>query len=109
MMDPTLLSRRQLLKSAGAGFGYFALAGMLGARAAANEESRPLAPKLPHFVPRAKRIIFLFMSGSMSQMDTWEYKPRVQKDDGKEGPGGGTITASKFKFSQHGQTGTWVS
>src|SRR5436190_17573443 len=49
------------------------------------------------------------MSGSMSQMDTWEYKPRLQKDDGKEGPGGGTLTASKFKFRQHGQTGTWVS
>jgi hypothetical protein len=109
MIDPTRPSRRQMLKSAGAGFGYLALAGILGENAMAKGESRPLAPKLPHFVPRAKRIIFLFMSGSMSQMDTWEYKPRVQKDDGKEGPGGGTITASKFKFSQHGQTGTWVS
>jgi len=109
MIDPKVMSRRQLLKSAGGGFGYLALAGMLGGNAAANEESGPLAPKLPHFVPRAKRIIFLFMSGSMSQMDTWEYKARVQKDDGKEGPGGGTLTASKFKFSQHGQTGTWVS
>jgi hypothetical protein len=98
-----------MLKSASAGFGYLALAGMLGEKALAKGETRPLAPKLPHFVPRAKRIIFLFMSGSMSQMDTWEYKPRVQKDDGKEGPGGGTVTASKFKFSQHGQTGTWVS
>jgi hypothetical protein len=76
---------------------------------AAAEEPRPLAPKFPHFVPRAKRIIFLFMSGSMSQMDTWEYKPRLQKDDGKEGPGGGTLTASKFRFSRHGETGTWVS
>src|SRR5262249_25925369 len=108
MIDPRMPSRRDLLKSAGAGFGYLALAGMLGGSAAAGEE-KPLAPKLPHFVPRAKRIIFLFMSGSMSQMDTWEYKSRVQKDDGKEGPGGGTLTASKFKFSQHGQTGTWVS
>jgi hypothetical protein len=109
MIDPTRPSRRQMLKSASAGFGYLALAGMLGENALAKGESRPLAPKLPHFFPRAKRIIFLFMSGSMSQMDTWEYKPRVQKDDGKEGPGGGTVTASKFKFSQHGQTGTWVS
>ncbi len=104
------LSRRQVLKSAGAGFGYLALAGLLGRPASATaEQSRPLAPKLPHFVPKAKRVIFLFMSGSMSQLDTWEYKPRLQKDDGKEGPGGGTITASKFKFRQHGETGTWVS
>ncbi len=110
MIDPGLPSRRQLLKSAGAGFGYLALAGMLGSRGAvAGEESRPLAPKRPHFIPRAKRIIFLFMSGSMSQLDTWEYKARLQKDDGKEGPGGGTLTASKFKFRQHGETGTWVS
>jgi len=103
-------SRRQVLKSSGTGFGYVALAGMLGLRNVASaEETRPLAPKLPHFTPRAKRIIFLFMSGSMSQLDTWEYKPRLQKDDGKEGPGGGTLTASKFKFQQHGETGTWVS
>ena len=45
----------------------------------------------------------------MSQMDTWDYKPRVQEDDGKVGPGGGIVTASKFKFAQHGETGTWVS
>ena len=43
--------------------------------------------------------------GPMSQMDTFEYKPQLQKDDGKAGPGGGTLTASKFKFRQHGQTG----
>jgi hypothetical protein len=109
MIDSSRPSRRDLLKSAGSGFGYLALAGMLGGSAAAAGEEKPLAPKLPHFVPRAKRIIFLFMSGSMSQLDTWEYKPRLQKEDGKEGPGGGTLTASKFKFSQHGETGTWVS
>jgi hypothetical protein len=104
------LSRRQLLKSAGAGFGYVALAGMLGqGRVAGAEDERPLAPKAPHVTPRAKRIIFLFMSGSMSQLDTWEYKPRLRKDDGKEGPGGGTLTASKFKFQKCGESGTWVS
>ena len=66
-------------------------------------------PKPPHFPAKAKRIIFLFMQGATSQMDTWEYKPQLQKDDGKVGPGGGTLTGSKFKFAQHGQTGTWVS
>src|SRR5262245_17323878 len=93
MLNPsaTDLSRRQLLKSASAGFGYLALAGMLGqsaVRAAVPSKVDPLASKLPHFQAKAKRIIFLFMSGSMSQMDTFEYKPQLQKDHGKEGPGG---------------------
>lgn len=109
-------SRRQALKTASAGFGYLALAGLLGQSAeAAGPLTRlpsaldPLAPRPAHFPARAKRIIFLFMQGSMSQMDTWEYKPKLQQDDQKVAPGGGTLTASKFKFSQHGQTGTWVS
>ena len=58
---------------------------------------------------KAKRIIFLFMEGATSQVDTWEYKPKLQADHGKVGPGGGTLTGSKFRFAQHGQTGTWVS
>jgi hypothetical protein len=107
-------SRRQVLKTTGAGFGYLALAGLLGqaqtprARAADVAPS-PLAPKAPHFKAKAKRIIFVFMEGAISQMDTWEYKPKLQAEDGKTGPGGGTLVASKFKFAQHGQTGTWVS
>ncbi|MBL9164333.1 MAG: DUF1501 domain-containing protein [Planctomycetaceae bacterium] len=109
------LSRRQLLRGASAGFGYLALAGMLGRHAPAAfaapvaETKGPLAPKGSHFPVRAKRIIFLFLQGSISQMDTWEYKPELQRNDGKVAPGGGTLTASKFKFAQHGETGTWVS
>ena len=113
------LSRRQTLKTASAGFGYLALAGMLGqnnrrasAAPASNDKPAapgPLLPKPTHFPVKAKRIIFLFMEGAASQMDTWEYKPQLQADGGKVGPGGGTLTASKFKFQQHGQTGTWVS
>ncbi len=108
---PTLFSRRQALQSASAGFGFMALAGMLGqqAKASTPEKAGPLAPKQPHFPAKAKRIIFLFMQGATSQMDTWEYKPELQKNDGKVGPGGGTLTASKFKWGQHGNTGTWVS
>ncbi|WP_165218918.1 DUF1501 domain-containing protein [Aquisphaera insulae] len=116
----SLLTRRQALRSAGAGFGSLALAGLLdqaapAARAAgtpgkpATPADRPLAPRPPHFPAKAKRIIFLFMQGAISQMDTWEYKPRLQQSDGKVGPGGGTLTASKFRFRQHGETGTWVS
>jgi hypothetical protein len=69
----------------------------------------PLAAKPPHFSTRAKRVIFVFMEGAMSQMDTWEYKPRLQASDGQPGPGGGRLVASRFRFAQHGQTGTWVS
>src|SRR5438876_5984675 len=113
MLNP-LFSRRQVLKSAGAGFGYLALAGMLGQQAARaggqpSRQSGPLPPRQPHFRARAKRIIFLFMEGAMSQMDTWEYKPVLQASDSRVGPGGGTLTASRFRFAQHGQTGAWVS
>jgi hypothetical protein len=104
---PSLMTRRQALKSAGAGFGYVALAGMLGQSAPAAD--KPLLPKLPHFPARAKRIIFVFMEGAMSQVDTLEYKPQLQKEGGKSGPGGGTLTASKFQFKPYGQTGTWFS
>ncbi|MDR3638537.1 MAG: DUF1501 domain-containing protein [Isosphaeraceae bacterium] len=111
------LSRRQVLKSAGTGFGYVALTGLFGQNAVRAHEATggrpgdpgPLAPRTPHFPVKAKRIIFLFMSGAMASMDTFDYKPQLQKDDGKVGPGGGVLTASKFKFQQHGQTGTWVS
>ncbi|MCI0457676.1 MAG: DUF1501 domain-containing protein [Gemmataceae bacterium] len=105
------ISRRQVLKSASAGFGYLALAGLLGESAASDRRAvpGPLAPRAPHLRARARRIIFLFMEGAMSQLDTFEYKPQLQQNDEQEGPGGGTLTASKFRFRQHGQTGTWVS
>jgi hypothetical protein len=111
-------SRRQLLRSAGAGFGYLALAGLLGrVRRAAAASATPtgpvpasqLAAKTPHFAAKAKRVIFLFMQGAVSQMDTWEYKPTLQASDGKTATGGGRLTASKFKFAQYGETGTWMS
>ncbi len=112
---PFEFSRRHALKSASAGFGYLALAGMLGqavpraAVGAGGAANQPLAPRATHFPARAKRIIFLFMQGATSQMDTWEYKPQLQKDDGKVSPGGGTLVGSKFQFAQHGESGAWVS
>ncbi|WP_437193220.1 DUF1501 domain-containing protein [Planctomicrobium sp. SH527] len=108
----SVVTRRDALKSAGAGFGYLALAGLLAATKkaqAAETPAGPLSLKKPHFTPKVKRVIFLFQQGCISQMDTWEYKPELQANDGKTGPGGGRLTASKFKFSQHGETGTWVS
>jgi hypothetical protein len=105
------VSRRQALRSAGAGFGYLALQGLLAeqARAAEKPAPKPLAAKQPHFKAKAKRLIFVHMNGAMSHHDTFDYKPQLVKDDGKPGPGGGTLTASKFKFRQYGQTGSWFS
>lgn len=100
------MTRRQALKTTAAGFGYLALAGMLGAQ---QRRLNPLAPRQPHFPVKAKRIIFCFMEGAMSQMDTFEYKPQLQRDDQRVAPGGAVLTASKFRFTRHGQTGTWVS
>lgn len=104
------ISRRSLLKSAGGGFGYLALAGLLGQQTArALSAEKPLAPHAPHFPAKAKRIIFVFMEGAMSGVDTFEYKPELQANDGKGGPGGGKLTASKFAWKQYGQTGSWFS
>jgi hypothetical protein len=109
--NPHPVSRRSLLKSAGAGFGYLALAGLLGqqtARAIVSAD-KPLAPRTPHFPAKAKRIIFVFMEGAMSGVDTFEYKPELQANDGKGGPGGGKLTASKFAWKQYGESGSWFS
>ncbi len=114
---PAPVTRRHLLKSAGSGFGYMALAGLLGlqqrpahaANVPANAAETPLAPKPQQLPAKAKRVIFLFMEGAMSHVDTFDYKPKLQENDGKPGPGGGKLVASKFKFQQYGQTGRWVS
>jgi hypothetical protein len=117
-MTWNLLSRREILKSAACGFGYLALADLARASQAA---SNPLAPKATHHPAKAKRIIFLFMRGGPSHMDTFDYKPRLQRDDGKPlpfelpklqrmaGRGLGKLMGSPFKFRQHGQSGQWIS
>jgi len=111
---PLITSRRSLLKAAGAGFGHLALTGLLGSlasqvSAAEPKGVNPLAPKTPPLPAKAKRIIFLFMEGAISTVDTFEYKAELQKRNGQSGPGGGTITASKFNFKQYGNSGTWFS
>jgi hypothetical protein len=114
-------TRRHALKSMACGFGYLALAGMTGrnARAAHN----PLAARMPHFAPLAKWVIFLFMQGGPSHLDTYDYKPRLEQEDGRKLPfddartiantgNRGTdqrVMKSPWKFRQHGQTGRWVS
>lgn len=105
------ISRRETIRRTGASLGLVALASMLGERnmAQAAPAAGPLSPKQPHHPAKAKRIIFVFLQGAMSQHDTFEYKPRLIQDDGKPGPNGGKLVASKFKFSQHGDTGSWFS
>jgi hypothetical protein len=107
-------TRRNLLCAAGAGFGRLALAGLLGsthrnAFAANPSATNPLAPRQPELPAKAKRIIFLFMEGAMSSLDTFEYKAELEKRHGQPGPGGGTLTASRFKFKQYGNSGAWFS
>jgi hypothetical protein len=112
--NPFVTSRRNILRAAGAGFGHLALAGLLGSiaqKASAQELNaiNPLAPKRPPLPAKAKRIIFLFMEGAMSSLDTFEYKPEMIRQNGKSGPGGGTVTASRFKFKQYGSSGSYFS
>src|SRR6187200_3378657 len=74
-------SRREWLTQTGCGFGMLALADLM---ARADAPGNPLAVKKPHFAPKAKRVIFLFMQGGVSQVDSFDYKPRLAKDDGKK-------------------------
>jgi hypothetical protein len=110
-VTPQMMTRRDLLKTVSAGFGWLAFSG-LAAEAAAAESRSPLAPKAPHFPARAKRVIFLCMQGGPAHMDTFDYKPKLSADSGKPGVskgGGAKLFGSPFKFSQHGQSGLWIS
>ncbi len=126
---PQFASRRAFLKRAGNGFGLLALAGLLdqqGLLAAQpgadtpGSPRNPLAPKPPHFPVKAKSVIWLFMNGGPSHVDTWDYKPELAKRDGQELKGFdpttgffadqvGGLMKSPFKFARHGQSGAWVS
>ena len=79
-----VFNRRDMLRMSSAGFGMLAMAGIADgeARASAN----PLAERVPHFPSRAKRVIFLFMHGGPSQVDTFDYKPLLKRDSGKPLP-----------------------
>ena len=102
-MNPTGLqiNRRHALQSAACGFGWLALRGM----AAEN----PLAPRVTHFVPRAKRVIFLFMRGGPSQVDSFDYKPALTRRHGEDLGGGRKYWQSPWEFKPHGQCGLPVS
>jgi hypothetical protein len=112
-------SRRQLFRRAGAGFGLLALNELL-ARTGFAATKNALAPKTPHFPAKAKSVIWLFMSGGPSHVDTWDYKPELQKRDGQPLPdfdpktgffpdAVGPLMKSPFEWARHGQSGTWAS
>ncbi|MGE0375519.1 MAG: DUF1501 domain-containing protein [Planctomycetaceae bacterium] len=104
-----------MLRVSGAGFGSVALAALSNADA---QDAAPLSPRATHFAPKAKRVIFLFMHGGPSHMDTFDYKPQLSKDHGQPLPFDkprvfsaqtGNLLGSPWKFQQHGQSGAWVS
>ncbi len=110
------LSRRELLRRSSAGFGGLALAGLL--QAGEKHADNPLSPKPSQFPAKAKRVIFLFMHGGPSQVDTFDYKPLLERDHGKPLPFAkprvvssptGNLLRSPWKFTRHGQSGAWVS
>ena len=123
--DPRLITRREMLRRAGAGFGLLALSGLLGrdqlsAAATASGPgafTNPLAPKPPHFAPKARSVIWLFQEGGPSGFDLFDPKPALDRYPGKRlattiepffgnlGP----IMRSPYTFKQYGQSGTWVA
>jgi hypothetical protein len=114
-----MFSRREILRTVSAGFGYLAFAGLstMQTRCVLGEDgaddgavsSHALAPKAPHFTARAKRVIFLCMQGGPSHLDTFDYKPKLGADEGKTGRRGGQLMASPWKFQQRGESGLWIS
>jgi len=108
------LDRRQLLRNSAAGFGWLALADLLSREASAAPTGLPT----PMFQPRVKRVIFLFMYGGPSHVDTFDYKPLLVRDHEKPLPyakprlqfhGTKNLFRSPWKFRQYGESGSWVS
>ena len=121
-------TRRQWLARAGSGAGMLGLASLLNGEGllstarggSAISSLNPLAPKEPHFPTKAKSVIWLFMNGGQSQVDTWDYKPELAKRDGQAIPGFdsktgffpeqvGGLMSSPFTFKQYGESGSWGS
>ena len=121
-----LVTRRWFFRQCGVGLGSIALGSLLGADkafgASSPKISNPLAPRAPHFKPKAKRVIYLFMAGAPSQLDLFDYKPALAKFNGKPVPAevvmgqkyafikpDAALYATEFKFAKHGQCGAEIS
>jgi hypothetical protein len=115
------LSRRDMLRNCANGFGALALAALLGDRAYGATPSMamsPLLPRAPHYAPKAKSIIFLYMDGGVSQVDSFDPKPRLRAEHGKpfamkmeptQFDNNGSTFGNPWDFHQYGQSGAWVS
>lgn len=126
-MFPSILNRREWLGKAACGFGALALAGLAADRARGNEltgsADNPLGALMPHFAPKAKRVIFLFMQGGVSQVDSYDHKPYLIENHGKQfafddarviantGMRGSkqSVMQPLWKYAQHGQSGRWAT
>lgn len=121
---PAPFSRRDLLRRCALGFGGVALHALMHEEtmaAATSLPADPLAPRTPHFTPRAKNVIFLYMDGGPSQVDTFDYKPLLEKYHGRDPrevigelaptqfDNVGKVLKSQWAFKQRGQSGAWVS
>lgn len=125
---PTLqdLTRRQFFSRCGIGLGSVALASLMGAKSAGAEDPLPdpLAPKISHYPPRAKNVIFLFMAGGPSQLELFDFKPKLIELNGQPIPPsfvegkrfafmgsshGTKLLGTRRAFKRHGQSGAWVS
>jgi hypothetical protein len=118
------ITRRHFYRDCGVGLGKIALASLLLGqdRVRATGPADPLAPRPPHFAPKAKRVIYLFMAGAPSQLDLFDFKPSLQKYDGQPVPAevvknqryafiqpDASLMASRFHFAKHGQSGLELS
>jgi len=112
------LARRHFLKGCGLGLGAMALDSMLGTSMQVEAQT----VKKPHFAPKAKRVIYLFQAGAPSQLDLFDYKPSLEKYNGKPVPQSlvkdinyafikqdAGLYASELKFARHGGSGAWIS
>src|SRR6185369_13954872 len=119
-----LVTRRQFFKDCGAGLGTLALASLLNDKlfAAAASPADPLFPKVPHFAPKAKNIIYLHMAGAPSQLDLLDYKPKLVELNNQKIPeemiknerfafikGVPKLLGTPHKFKKHGQSGAEIS
>ena len=115
-----LATRRDMLKRAMLGFGSLAMTDLLVRQTFAGEIAAPLAAKSPLLPARAKRVIYIFLDGGISQIDSYDYKPQLQRDDGKPLPQSihkpkftfaqtGELLKSPFGWKQWGQSGSWAS
>jgi hypothetical protein len=120
MWEASLLrSRREMLRNSAVGFGQLALWSLLAQETLASESAgNPLAAKPPHHAPRAKRVVFLFMKGGPSHVDTFDPKPKLDADHGKPPPFAlpqvtfaqqGNLLKSPWRFRQYGESGLPVS